>query len=75
MCGTGGGSLGSNGIFYAEWNKEPSGGTTGHLSAFNATNGEKIWQRDTWLGGFCKGLYGLTVVFFELVWICWLMFD
>lgn len=41
-CGTGGGSLGPNGVFYAEFNEHGEG----KLAAYQVTDGRKLWQSD-----------------------------
>eukprot|EP00438_Fugacium_kawagutii_P000260 Skav212305 [mRNA] locus=scaffold732:735289:736510:- [translate_table: standard] len=45
MCGTGGGSLGPNGIFYAEYNRDKNA-TAGRVVAYNASNGKLLWHKD-----------------------------
>ena len=45
MCGTGGGALGPNGIFYSEYNLNNTT-ETGTVAAHDARNGQKLWQRE-----------------------------
>lgn len=42
MCGTGGGSLGPNDVFYSEYSDDSGG----HIVAHRLSDGEKLWQRD-----------------------------
>lgn len=45
FCGTGGGAMGPNGIFYAESNANISA-KAGTVVAYDASNGQKLWQKD-----------------------------
>lgn len=45
MCGTGGGAIGPNGIFYAESNVNKSA-KAGRVAAYDASNGQKLWQKN-----------------------------
>ena len=45
MCGTGGGAMGPNGIFYAESNVNKSA-KAGRVAAYDASNGQKLWQKN-----------------------------
>ena len=48
FCGTGGGALGPNGIFYAEFNTHfiNSDEKKGMVVAHNVSNGAKLWERN-----------------------------
>ena len=45
MCGTGGGAMGPNGIFYGREQCEQSA-KAGRVAAYDASNGQKLWQRN-----------------------------
>ena len=46
-CSTGGGGLGENGIFYSEYTlPDASGIPNGHVAAYRASDGHKLWQKD-----------------------------
>ena len=47
FCGTGGGSLGENGVFYAEYSAPDASGTfNGHLAAYRVSDGHKLWEKN-----------------------------